>query len=60
MGPVFISIIVVLVVVFGVAIRMDLKRRRLGDTNRGGVMSQESRRTRLEGKEKGGRWGAGM
>jgi hypothetical protein len=59
MGPVFISIIVVLVVVFVVAIWMDLKRRRLGDTKSGGSMSQTSHQTRLEGKEKGGRWGAG-
>ena len=60
MGPIFISIVVVLVVVFGVAMWMDHKRKRLGDTNSAGVMGQASRQTRLEGKEKGGRWGAGL
>jgi len=59
MSPILISIVVVLVVVFGAAIWMDLKRRRLGDTNSSGVMGQASRRTRLEGKEKSSRWGAG-
>ena len=60
MAPIVISIVVVLVAVFGTAIWMDRKRRHLGDTNSAGVMSKASRRTRLEGKEKGGRWGAGM
>lgn len=59
MSPIVITIVVVLVVVFGVAFWMDQKRRRLGDTNSSGVMSRESRRVRMEGKEKGGRWSAG-
>jgi hypothetical protein len=60
MAPMVISIVVVLVVVFGTAIWMDRKRRHLGDTNSAGVMGKASRQTRLEGREKSGRWGAGM
>jgi hypothetical protein len=59
MDPFFVFIVVVLVAVFAVAIRMDLRRRHLHDTPPGSVMSKASRRTRLEGREKGGRWSAG-
>ena len=60
MDPIVISIVVVLVVVFGAAIWMDRKRRHLGDTNSAGVMGRARRRTQLDSKEKGSRWGAGM
>jgi hypothetical protein len=59
MSPILISIVVVLVVVFAVAIRMDMKRRHLNDTQSGGVMGKASRQLRLEGKDKGSQWGAG-
>ena len=59
MSPIFISIIVVLVAVFATAAWMDFRRRRLDDTNSAGVMGQARRQVRLEGKEKGQRWGSG-
>ena len=59
MSPIFISIIVVLVVVFAVAIYMDLKRKHLRDTKTGGVMGQDTRRLRRSDKEKAERWTAG-
>jgi uncharacterized membrane protein YhaH (DUF805 family) len=59
MGSIGITLVVVLVVVFGVAAWMDFKRRRLHDTKRSGVMGQDRRRVNLESKEKGSRWSAG-
>ena len=59
MSPIFISIIVVLVVVFGVAIYMDLKRKHLRDTKSGGTMGKETRQLRKSDKEKAERWMAG-
>jgi hypothetical protein len=59
MGPIGITIVVVLVVVFGVAFRMDWKRRRLHDHKPAGVISRDSRQTRLDAKAKGNEWGAG-
>ena len=59
MGSIGITIIVVLVAVFGVAIYMDLKRRRLRDTKTGGVMGQDSRALRRDDKGRAERWGAG-
>lgn len=59
MSPIYISIIVVLVVVFGVAIYMDLKRKHLRDTKTGGVMGKDSRALRRDDKGKAERWGAG-
>jgi signal transduction histidine kinase len=59
MSPILISVIVVLVVVFGTAFWIDLKRRRLGDTNTGGVMGKARRQVQLDSKERGSRWGAG-
>jgi hypothetical protein len=59
MGPVAITVTVVLVVVFGVAIWMDWKRRKLHDTKSSAVMGDEARNTRLSGKERGARWGGG-
>ena len=59
MSPILISIVVVLVVVFGAAIWMDLKRKHLGDTNSAGVMGKSRRQVNLDSKEKGSRWGAG-
>ena len=60
MSPIFITIIVVLIAVFAVAIRMDVKRRHLGDTRPSGAMSRASRQTRRTGREKGSESGAGL
>ena len=59
MGPVFISIIVVLVVVFAVAIRMDHKRKHLGDTKSGGQIGGARTQVRRDAKGKGEQWSAG-
>jgi hypothetical protein len=58
-GPIGITILVVLVAVFAVAMLMDRKRRRLGDTRSGGSISQGSRQVRRDSKGKGSEWGAG-
>jgi hypothetical protein len=60
MSPIFITIVVVLVVVFGAAMWMDHKRKRLGDTKAAGVMGRSRRETQLKGREKGSEWGAGL
>jgi hypothetical protein len=60
MDPILIFIAVALVAVFGVATRMDLKRRRLRDTPSAKAMGKASRQTKLDSREKGSRWGAGM
>jgi hypothetical protein len=56
----FITIGVVLVVVFAVAIRMDLKRRHLGDTRPARSMGKSGRQARLEGRERSSESGAGL
>jgi len=60
MSPILISVVVVLVVVFGVAIWMDLRRKHLRDTLPGGVVGRETRQLRRSDKEKGERWTAGF
>jgi hypothetical protein len=50
----------VIVVVFGAAMWMDHKRKRLGDTKTGGVMGKSRRETQLKGREKSSEWGAGL
>jgi len=60
MSPIFLTLIVILVAVFAVAIWMDVKRRRMGDTKSSGAMSQEGRQTRLRGREKGSESGLGL
>jgi hypothetical protein len=59
MSPILISVILVLVVVFGTAIWMDVKRRRLGDTQTSGVMGKARRQAQLESRERGSKWGVG-
>jgi len=59
MSPVVLTIVIVLAVVFAAAAWMDFKRRRLGDTKSGAVMSKETRALRRDDKGKGARWGAG-
>jgi hypothetical protein len=59
MGPIGITIVVVIVAVFAVAIWMDWKRRRLHDHKSSGWMGRDSRQTRLDAKAKGSEWGAG-
>jgi hypothetical protein len=59
MSPILISIVLVLVVVFGAAMWMDHRRKRLGDTKNAGLIGQARRQTQLDSKEKGSRWGAG-
>lgn len=60
MSPIFITILVMLVVVLAVAIRMDVKRRRMGDTRSGDAMSRTTRQIRLQGREKGAESGLGL
>ena len=59
MSPILITVIVALVAVFAVAAWMDMKRRRLRDTKSGSSMGKAARQTKLEGRDRGGRWGAG-
>jgi hypothetical protein len=59
MDPILLTIVVVLVAVFGVAIYMDLKRKRMRDTKSGGVMGQDRNHLRRSDREKGERWGGG-
>jgi uncharacterized membrane protein YhaH (DUF805 family) len=59
MGPIGITIVVVLALVLGAAAWMDFRRRRLHDTRTSGVMGQERRRVNLDSKDKGSRWSAG-
>ena len=59
MSPILITVIVALVAVFAAAAWMDMKRRRLGDTKPGRSMGKSARQTKLDGREQGGRWGAG-
>ena len=60
MSPMFITLIVILVAVFAVAIRMDVKRRRSGDTTPSGQMSRTTRRIRVQGRERGSESGLGL
>jgi hypothetical protein len=60
MSALIITILVILVAVFAVAIRMDVKRRRLGDTSSGANMSRDARRLRVQGREKGSESGLGL
>ncbi|MEO7944359.1 MAG: hypothetical protein ABIR34_13255 [Marmoricola sp.] len=60
MSPMFITLIVILVAVFAVAIRMDVKRRRMGDARPSGDMSRMTRRIRVQGREKGSESGLGL
>jgi hypothetical protein len=59
MTPIFITLIVILVAVFAVAIRMDVRRRRIGDVRSSGSMSQALRQARLRGREKDSESGLG-
>ena len=60
MSPILIFVVVVLVAVFAVAIRMDLKRRHLRDNRSGRAMGKSTRQLRLEGRERGSESGAGL
>ena len=51
-----IVVIVIVVVVLGFGFRYDRKHRNLGDSSGGG---ETARGLRLDGREKGSRWGAG-
>jgi hypothetical protein len=59
MGPVLITIVVVLVCVFAVAFWMDHKRKRLGDTKSGGAIGEGRTQLRRDAKGKGEQWSAG-
>lgn len=60
MSPILITIIVVLVAVFAVAIWMDLKRRHLRDTRSGSSMARSGRQLKLDGRDRGSQSGAGL
>jgi FtsZ-interacting cell division protein ZipA len=53
-----IGVIVVVALVFGY--RYDRKHRSRGDSSSGGVTGHKARQTKLDGREKGSRWGAGL
>jgi len=49
---------VVLALAFGY--RYDRRHRSRGDSSPGGATGRKARQTKLDGREKGSRWGAGL
>ena len=60
MSPILLTIVVVLVAVFAVAIWMDRKRRHLRDTRSAGSTARSARQMRLDGRDRGSQSGAGL
>jgi len=49
----------VLAVVLGIALVYDFRARRRGESMRGGEMGASSRQTKLDGRYRSAKWGAG-
>jgi hypothetical protein len=59
MSPIFITIVVILVAVFAVAVMYDLKGRRLGDTRSGRDIGKAGRGKRQDSYRRANLWSHG-